>query len=61
MTQVIQTPEQKMYLARLIGYNYSIQYRLGKVNAAVNALSRVLKALIGDLFVLSLPNFTFLK
>lgn len=50
-----------MYLARLIGYNYSIQYRLGKVNAAVNALSRVLEALIGDLFVLSLPNFTFLK
>ena len=30
--QVIQTPEQHMYMARLLGYDYDIQYRFGKCN-----------------------------
>jgi len=41
LTQVIQTPEQHMYLARLMGYDYTIQYRAGNRNQAVDALSRL--------------------
>lgn len=40
LTQVIQTPEQHMYLARLMGYDYQIQYRSGAHNQAADALSR---------------------
>ena len=29
MAQAIQTPEQQTYLVRLIGYDYTIQYRAG--------------------------------
>ena len=32
LTQVIQTPEQHMYLASLMGYDYQIQYRSGAHN-----------------------------
>lgn len=32
LTQVIQTPEQHMYLARLMGFDYQIQYRSGAHN-----------------------------
>ena len=38
--QAIQTPEQQCYLARLLGYDYTIHYRVGRSNAAVDALSR---------------------
>lgn len=38
--QVIQIPEQYTYLAKLLGYDYSIQYRTGKSNAVADALSR---------------------
>lgn len=41
LTQVIQTPEQHMYLAKLIGYDYDIQYRFGTSNQATDALSRL--------------------
>lgn len=36
----IQTSEQQYYLTKLLGYNYEILYRPGKLNAASNALSR---------------------
>lgn len=39
MLQVIQTLEQQLYLAHLLGYNYTIQYRADKSNAAADALS----------------------
>jgi len=29
MNQVIQTPEQQVYLSKLLGYDYSIQYKSG--------------------------------
>ena len=32
LDQVIQTPEQQKYLAKLLGYQYSIVYKLGKDN-----------------------------
>ena len=40
LTQVIQTPEQHIYLARLMGYDYQIQYRTSAHNQAADALSR---------------------
>jgi len=40
MSQVIQTQEQQVYLSKLLGYDYTIQYKAGKHNVVVDALSR---------------------
>lgn len=61
MTQVVQTPEQQMYLARLMGQDYSIQYHTGSTNIVVNALSRIPENLSSSLLLLSVPCFTFLE
>ncbi|KAH1135033.1 hypothetical protein GYH30_013040 [Glycine max] len=61
MSQVIQMPEQQIYLARLLGYDYSIQYRLGKANSVADALSRVHEASMSQLLTLTIPNFMFLQ
>lgn len=41
LTQVIQALEQNMYLARLMGYDYQIQFCSGASNQAADALSRL--------------------
>lgn len=61
MTQVIQTPEQHVYLARLIGYDYSIQFRSGNTNVVDGALSRINNTQTGTCLLLSMPNFVFLE
>lgn len=61
MTQVVQNLEQQMYLARLIGYDYSIQYCSGTSNLVANALSWIPKNSMGELLLLSVPNFIFLQ
>lgn len=38
--QTIQTPEQQKWLSKLVGFDFLIIYRLGKLNQAVDALSR---------------------
>lgn len=40
LQQCIATPEQQEWLAKLMGYEYEIQYRPGKENHAADALSR---------------------
>lgn len=39
MTQVIQTPEQQFYLAKLLGFHYDIIYKSGYQNRVANGLS----------------------
>ncbi|KAK2441152.1 hypothetical protein QL285_012481 [Trifolium repens] len=54
MTQVIQTPEQQFYLAKLLGYSYDIVYKPDAQNRVADALSR-----IHDL-ALSIPHADFI-
>lgn len=61
MVQAIQTPEQQIYLARLLGYDYIIQYHTGKSNLTVDALSRRLENSPREFFVLTTPNYIFLQ
>lgn len=41
MSQIILILEQQHYLSKLLGYDYSIQYRPGSGNVAADALSRL--------------------
>ena len=61
MAQAVQTPEQQVYLARLMGFDYTIQYRAGKANGAADALSRLPEPPSGQLYVLTIPNCLFLQ
>ena len=40
LQQIIQTPEQQLYVRKLMGYKFSIEYKTGASNKAANALSR---------------------
>jgi len=61
MNQVVQTPEQHKYLARLLGFDYVIQYRVGKSNVVADALSRSGGSTSASLFIISVPHFVFLE
>jgi len=61
LTQVIQTPEQYMYLACLMGFDYQIQYRSGAHNQAADALSRSPEYSASTFLILSVPYLTFLE
>ncbi|MCI42873.1 hypothetical protein A2U01_0064110, partial [Trifolium medium] len=54
MTQIIQTPEQQFYLAKLLGYSYEIIYKPGPQNRVADALSRV------HCLALTVPQMDFL-
>lgn len=41
ISQVIQTPEQQVYLSKLLGYDVKIQFKSGKTNVVADALSRI--------------------
>ena len=58
MSQIIQTPEQQFYLAKLMGYDYSIHYKLGSQNA--DALSRSPDIETGQYLVLTAPQFAIM-
>jgi hypothetical protein len=54
MTQIIQTPEQQFYLAKLLGYSYEIVYKPGAQNKVADALSRV------HCLMITVPHLDFL-
>ena len=60
MTQAIQTPEQHRYLVRLLGFDYTIQYRAGRNNVVADALSHVNEEEPAEFFLISMPQFAFL-
>ena len=61
MNQAVQTLEQHKYLARLLGFDYVIQYRAGKSNVVADALSRSGVSAPASLFIISVPHFVFLE
>lgn len=61
ISQIVQTPEQQVYLSKLLGYDYLIQYKAGKHNVVADALSRPIAEPEGQCLVLSMPNFIFLE
>ncbi|WVY93439.1 hypothetical protein V8G54_032527 [Vigna mungo] len=60
LSQVIQTPEQQYYLSKLLGYEYTIQYKPGSHNVVADGLSRLPDS-SGMCYTLSMPNFIFLE
>lgn len=60
MSQSVQTPEQHVYLSKLLGYDYTIQYKSGKSNVVADALSRVHDQNAEACWLLSMPRFHFL-
>ncbi|KAL4291580.1 hypothetical protein GQ457_14G013300 [Hibiscus cannabinus] len=56
--QVIQTPEQQRWLSKLIGYEFEIRYRPGKLNEVSDALSREMEY---SCMALSRPLFGVLE
>lgn len=60
MTQVIQTPKQHYYLSKLLGFDYTIQYKFGSSNVIADALSRVPSESGGQLLLLLVPQLDFL-
>ncbi|KAH9791984.1 hypothetical protein KPL71_003946 [Citrus sinensis] len=41
LQQLVQTPDQQIYIRKLLGYHFLIEYKLGCTNLAADALSRV--------------------
>lgn len=60
LSQVIQTPEQQHYLSKLLGYEYTIQYKVGASNVVTDTLSRVELSSNGSYLLLSIPNLAFM-
>ena len=60
MSQIVETPEQQFYLAKLIGYDFSIHFKLGNQNAVADALSKLSKVSNNHCLMLTMPHFDIL-
>lgn len=60
VSHAIQTPGQQIYLSKLLGYDYVIQYKSSPQNIVVDTLSRLPTSEAAQLYSLSMPNFVFL-
>lgn len=60
MTQIVQTPEQQFYLAKLLGYSYDIVYKPGAQNRVADSLSRVHEPL-PEFLAIIVPQWEILK
>lgn len=60
MSQVIQTPEQQFYLAKLLGFDYDIQYKAGSSNIVADSLLRIDHTGQAQCLLLSVPHHEFL-
>lgn len=60
LNQVVQTPEQKYYLSKLLGYDYKISFKPGKTNKVADPLSRQDFLDSPHLLILPVPIYDFL-
>jgi hypothetical protein len=60
MTQIIQTPEQQFYLAKLLGYSYEILYKPGAHNRVADALSRI-HEVPPQCLTITIPHWDFIQ
>lgn len=59
MTQPIQTPEQHIYLTKLLRYDYTIQYKVEHNNVVVDAFLRIHEPSPEAFWILTVPHFQF--
>ena len=60
LDQVVWTLEQQKYLAKLLGYQYTIVYKPGKENRVVDALSRQTEETVAQFLAISQVQFDLL-
>ena len=59
LSQVIQTPEQQYYLRKLLGFQFTIEYKKGLHNIAVDLLSRMVPEVDAALQLMTASSLVF--
>ncbi|CAM8878468.1 unnamed protein product [Rhodiola kirilowii] len=61
LTQSIHTPEQQRWVAKLIGFDFEVRYKPGRLNNVADALSRLPEASLSTMQGISRPIFGILQ